>query len=618
MCFYTVYKMTIRPIRKTGFFYTDSGPSSCIVWAPQAKSVQLHLLSTPGRQINMEKDALGYWSVEVEDVVPGIAYQFRLDNSGFYADPASFSQPRGVHGASAVYDNSYKYWRDENWMGIPLSDLIIYEIHTGAFCSEGNFSGIIQQIPHLKTLGITAIELMPVAQFAGIHNWGYDGVLPNAVQYSYGGPDALKDLVNAAHEAGIAIILDVVYNHFGPEGNVSGAFAPYTTGKHSTPWSAAINLDDQYSYGVRDFFIGNALMWLEDFHIDGLRVDAAHALIDNSAIHFLEELDKQVLAVEETTGRKKLLIIEMDGNNPRYITSSTLGGYNLDAQWNDEFHHALHALLTGEREGYYQDFGTINDLAKAYTHTYVFDGQFSSLRKKFIGRPTTNAFSQFIVFAQNHDHIGNRIFGERNSVLLSFEQNKLAAAAVLLSPYTPLLFMGEEYGEQKPFLYFTDFADVALAASVNEGRKKEFAHFNWPADPPHSQAYNTFTDCVLSWDEKQGRQAELLEFYKALIQLRKSHEALQTTGREGMNVEVIDAGIIVMKRFRGGSELIILLNFTNTLFNFFNTDTSYKILLDADDEIFGGAQKEKGKRKGHGETIPLKGYSVIVLEKENN
>jgi maltooligosyltrehalose trehalohydrolase len=566
----------------------------------------------------MAVDKFGYWFAEVEDIIPGTLYGFSINESPLIADPASLSQPLGVHDLSAVTDRRYAAWTDDEWGGLALKDLIIYEIHTGAFSEEGNFSGIIKKIPHLKDIGITAIELMPVAQFAGKHNWGYDGVFPFAVQHSYGGAEGLKALVNTAHEAGIAVILDVVYNHFGPEGNIINEFAPFITSKHATPWSAAINFDDSYSYGVREFFIHNALMWLDDFHIDGLRLDAVHAIIDNSAIHFLEELEEHVRILEKSSGRKKLLIAEIDGNNPRYITSKKDGGYNLDAQWNDEFHHALHALLTGEKSGYYEDFGSAEMLAKAYNDTYVFDGQYSNHRRKFFGRQTQNAFSQFVVFAQNHDHTGNRMMGERLSSLISFDALKLSAAAVIISPYIPLLFMGEEYGEENPFLYFTDFSDEALAKSVDEGRKKEFSHFGWPGEPPHPQAYDTFSRSILSWDIESGNRKQIMLLYKHLIQLRATNPAFQAPGREGLDIKIYEAGAIIMKRFSGPAQSVVILNFKDIGIEYCDNHTAYKIVLDTTDEIFGGNNNNCGQAKKQGEIIAAGPFSAVVLDSVKN
>ncbi|SEW44050.1 malto-oligosyltrehalose trehalohydrolase [Chitinophaga arvensicola] len=531
------------------------GTTTFRLWAPFRKEVALVL---PDQTLPMKAVAEGYWELTVTDIYPGARYLYLLDGALQRPDPASRWQPEGVHGPSAIPDETFVF-TDQHWKGLAATELIIYEIHTGTFSAPGTFSGIREKLDYLKELGITAIELMPVAQFPGERNWGYDGVYPFAVQNSYGTPDDLKMLVNAAHALGIAVILDVVYNHQGPEGNYFYDYGPYFTGRYKTPWGDAINFDEPWCDGVRGFYLQNALMWLEEFHIDGLRLDAVHAFSDNSAIHFTQELSVAVKELEARTGMRKLLIGEIDLNNPRFIDPVEAGGYGLDAQWADEFHHALHSRLTGEQQGYYEDFGSIEHLRHAFENAYVYTGEYSVHRKRRFGRkPVNNPFHQFVVFAQNHDQIGNRMMGERLSVLLSFEALKLAAATVLLSPFIPLLFMGEEYGEKNPFLFFTSHGDADLIKAVREGRQQEFAHTGEAPDP---QDTHTFAQSKLSWQTAEGHHAALLRYYKELLLLRKNTPALLNTAREATRVHHTNSeDLLVLERSKDAAALLIVFN----------------------------------------------------------
>ncbi len=544
-----------------GFFYNDQGPCTCMVWAPFAEKVELVIEQPVQAAFPLQRNDKGYWSGDVYGAQPGVKYRFRLNDEFLLPDPASLQQP-DVHGFSILADRNYTGWTDHDWKGMALRDMIIYEIHTGTFTPQGNFNGIREKLPYLQQLGITAIEIMPVAQFPGSRNWGYDGVYPFAVQYSYGGIEELKKLVNEAHAHGIAVILDVVYNHLGPEGNYTSHYGPYHTDRYNTFWGHAMNFDDAWSFGVRDYFIQNALMWLDDFHIDGLRLDAVHAIADNSSLHFIEALQQRVRELEQHTGRKKVLIAEIDLNNPRYINPVQSGGYGFDGQWLDEFHHALHALLTGEVNGYYEDFGSIEHVERAYRDTYVYSGQYSQHRKRYFGVTTVNPYDQFVVFTQNHDQVGNRLLGDRISKLLSAESVKLMAAAVLLSPYIPMLFMGEEYGEENPFLFFISHTDNSLVEQVRKGRKAEFASFKHQEDFTDPQAVETFEQCVLSWNTSSEKNKALLECYRFLIRLRKEHPAMQYTGREGMEVRSTTNGLLILKRFHGPAVLLSVMNFS--------------------------------------------------------
>ncbi len=425
---------------EAGAFYDGATKTSFTVWAPMSKHVEVVL---GGKLFPMKADERGYWQATLKDAPPDTLYLFRIDQEKTLPDPASLSQPQGVHGPSAVKERSYS-WTDEGWKGLNLAEMIIYELHVGTFTTKGNFDGVLSKLEYLKTLGVNAIELMPVAQFPGKRNWGYDGVYPFALQDSYGGADGLKRLVDEAHRIGIAVILDVVYNHQGPEGNYLQEFGPYFTDKYKTGWGNAINYDDAWCDGVRHFYWQNALMWLNDFHIDGLRLDAVHAIWDFGAKHFIQELRSKVAALEAQSGRKKVLIAELDLNNPRYIDPPSKGGFGMDGQWSDEFHHALHAMVTGEINGYYEDFGKPEHLAKALKDSYVYTGEYSIHRKKLFGAaPKENPYTQFVVFAQNHDQVGNRFSGDRLTQQLSPEGLKLAAAAYLLSHHVPMIFMGE-------------------------------------------------------------------------------------------------------------------------------------------------------------------------------
>ncbi|HEX8040138.1 MAG TPA: malto-oligosyltrehalose trehalohydrolase [Chryseosolibacter sp.] len=542
--------------------FADKNTCSFTVWAPCRKKVEVVLCDR--KTIHpLEKENCGYWTCTVPEAEPGTRYLFRLDGDNELPDPASRAQADGVHGPSTVIREDYS-WTDSAWKGLPLGDMIIYELHVGTFSPAHDFRGVMSRLPHFKRLGVNTLELMPVAQFPGERNWGYDGVFPFAVQQSYGGATGLKDLVNEAHREGIAIMLDVVYNHLGPEGNYLQKYGPYFTDRHRTGWGQAINFDGPWSDGVRSFFLQNALMWLEDFHIDGLRLDAVHAIWDSSALHFTEELVMKTRALEKECGRKKVLVAELDLNDPRYILPPAKGGYGLDGQWSDEFHHALHSLLTGEVNGYYEDFGSTSHLAKAVSESYVYTGEYSVHRKRHFGRkPVATTFDQFVVFAQNHDQVGNRMLGDRLSSLVSKEALKLAAVTYLLSPHVPMLFMGEEYGEKNPFHYFVSHSDEELVSLVRSGRQQEFSYFNWTGDIPDPQARRTFEESVLSWkvDTDEGSRT-LFRLYAHLIGLRKTRPALSGKSRDTLRLLSSDGGILCFEVRHLNDCLTIILNFS--------------------------------------------------------
>lgn len=556
---YTIYHP--RP----GVLLREDGRADITVWAPLANSVAL---ITEGGQcsIPLEQTEWGYWQAVTEKLSVGDRYRFCLNNDKAYPDPASVAQPEGVHGPSQVTDRRFA-WSDDNWKGLQQEELIIYELHTGTFTTAHTFEGVIEQLPYLQELGITAIELMPVTRFPGNRNWGYDGVYIYAVHDFYGGLAGLKQLVNEAHNAGIAVILDVVYNHLGPDGNYLEQYGPYFTDKYNTPWGKALNFDGAWCDGVRNYFLQNVLFWLDECRIDGLRLDAVHAIWDFSALHILQQISTAVKQLEETTGRTKILIAEIDLNNPRYINDVAKGGYGLQAQWADEFHHSLHSVLTGEVNGYYEDFGKMDQLEKAFRDTYVYDGIYSPHRKRVFGQPATSLpYSRFVVFSQNHDQIGNRLLGDRLTQKLSAQQLKLAAAAVLLSPHIPLLFMGEEYGEKKPFLFFVHHENQELIEGVRKSRKEEFAYFKFEGDFPDPQSEELFESCILTQGCNRGEEEkQMFDWYSRLIALRKTRPALRVFDRASVNVWPVkeEEKVLLIERTGNGDALVIVFNFSN-------------------------------------------------------
>jgi maltooligosyltrehalose trehalohydrolase len=539
------------------------------LWAPNVETVKLRLLDPQERLVEMEAIGAGFYQARVENLSPGTRYFYRLNDEKDRPDPTSRLQPEGVHGPSQLIDPTFA-WEDECWSGLPLQHYIFYELHVGAFSEEGSFEAIIEQLHYLKQLGVTAIELMPVAQFPGTRNWGYDGVAPFAVQDSYGGHVGLKKLVNACHQAGLAVVLDVVYNHLGAEGNYLADYGPYFTDRYHTPWGAAVNFDGPGSDQVRRYFIENALYFLRDFHIDALRIDAIHALIDFSATHFLEEMAAVVEREAVELNRRVYLIAESDLNDSRVVRSRENHGYCLDAQWSDDFHHALHVLLTGEQQGYYRDFvdeagaEPLQFLVKALREGYVYSGQYAPTRGRRHGNPAREIPAQRFVFcAQNHDQVGNRMEGERLTQLASWQGVKLGAALLLLSPYLPLLFMGEEYGESAPFLYFASHSDADLVQSVREGRKREFAEFMAHGEPADPYAEETFQRSKLNRAlAQEGKHCELREYYRTLIEYRKTLPALALLSKEHCAVEGFEEErVLMLHRWVGADHAIALFNF---------------------------------------------------------
>jgi malto-oligosyltrehalose trehalohydrolase len=497
------------------------------VWAPAARRVDVQV---DGRPYAMSADQLsgsasGWWSATVPGTAPGARYGFRLNGGDILADPRSARQPDGPAGLSQCYDHQEFGWTSAGWRGLPLAGAVLYELHVGTFTPEGTFDSAIERLDHLVALGIDAIELLPVAAFPGRHGWGYDGIGLWAVHEPYGGPDGLKRFVDACHARRLGVVLDVVYNHVGV-GNRLAEFGPYFTDAHSTPWGPAVNLDQAGSDEVRAFIVDNAVMWLRDYRLDGLRLDAVHALTDNRAVHLLEQLSAEVRALSASLNRELVLIAESDANNPRLVMSSQAGGYGLTAQWSDDFHHALHAALTGERQGYYQDFGSMAALAKTVTRVFFHDGTWSSFRGRTHGRPvdvTRLLADRFVCYLQDHDQIGNRAAGDRISATLSPALLKVAAGLVLTAPFTPMLFMGEEWGATTPWQFFTDHPDPQLGRAVADGRRAEFARHGWTvAEVPDPQDDATFARSQLDWSQLDAEpHRDLLSWYRELIALRR-------------------------------------------------------------------------------------------------
>jgi maltooligosyltrehalose trehalohydrolase len=512
------------------------------VWGPRAKRVSV---AVDGEQYAMESEPRGWWAATVEKAKAGSRYGFLLDDEKKpVPDPRSARQPEGVHGLSEVVDHAAFAWTDDGWRPTTLGSSVLYELHVGTFTQEGTLDAAIGRLEYLRELGITHISLMPLATAEGERGWGYDGVALYAPMEAYGGPDAVKRFVDAAHQRGLSALIDVVYNHFGPSGNYTGKFGPYITDHHKTPWGGAVNFEDAGAAEVRAFFIENARMWLRDYHFDGLRIDAVHAFIDRSAIHFLEQLEEEVRRLGDRTGKDYAVIAESDLNDPRLMTAREAGGYGLDAQWSDDFHHALWVVLTGETTGYYQDFGSMADLATAIREAYVYQGQYSPHRKRNHGRPIgALPGDRFLGYIQNHDQVGNRAQGERLSHVVDMGRAKIAAAMVLLGPFVPMLFAGEEFAASTPFQYFTDFQEKELGRLVSEGRRREFLAFGWtPEEIPDPQAPETFLRSKLRWDEmSQGNHAEMLEWYRRLIKLRREESALTQTELRHVQVSFDEA-----------------------------------------------------------------------------
>lgn len=536
-----------------------SGGVQFRVWAPDVSCLALQLAQRPALPMNRDGED---FELVVPDAQAGDMYSFVFDDGRQRPDPISRSQPRGVHGPSQVVDPGAFSWSDRDWKGIALRDYILYELHIGTFTPEGTFAGAISKLQHLKDLGITAVELMPVGEFPGARNWGYDQVDLYAPHSAYGGPHGLKSLVDACHRAGLAVVLDVVYNHVGPEGNYLSEFGPYYTDRYRTPWGRAMNFDGPFSDGVRRFVIDNALYWLTEYHIDALRLDAIHEIFDIGARPLLAELSDCFHAQAAHLEREAWIIAESDLNDVRVLNSRAQGGYAIDAQWLDEFHHSVRTYLTGANRGYLGGFGTLRHIQKAITEGFVYDGGYSSFRKRHFGSSSRDlAGHRFVACIQNHDQIANTSQGARLSRLVSIEQYKIAVALLLCSPCLPLLFMGEEFAETNPFLYFTSHGDPGLSRQVSEGRWKEFEEFTMVGDYVDPQAVEAFERSKLSWN----LHSDVLQLYCELIRLRKRWQCLHN-GRKDLTKVEVDEAAQWLRMERGdpsGCRAVLFCNFTN-------------------------------------------------------
>ncbi len=592
---------------------TMEGPASVRfrVWAPYATTVAVRLPDSPAGEVPLEPENRGYFSATVSGIGAGARYRYVLNDKTERPDPASRWQPDGVHEPSAVVDPSAFRWTDTEWRGLALEDLILYELHTGTFTEGRTFESIIPRLPYLKNeVGVTALELMPVAQFPGSRNWGYDGVYPFAPHADYGGPQGLKALVDACHAHGLAVVLDVVYNHLGPEGNYLNDFGPYFTDRYRTPWGRALNFDGPDSDEVRRYFVCNALYWVTEYHLDGLRLDAVHGIYDFSATHILAELAEAVHAQARRIGRTVHVIAESDLNDARLIRSPDQGGYGLDAQWSDDFHHALHTTVTDERGGYYQDFSGLPHLAAAMQNGFVYRGQYAPARRRRHGNSCEGLpAKRLVVFAQNHDQIGNRALGDRLSAHLPVDALKVVMAAVLLSANVPLLFMGEEYGEQAPFQYFIEHGDPALVEAVRRGRREEFSHFGWKeADIPDPQDRAAFEQSRLRWGDRVApSRAGLLRWTRALIDAR-AREALGGPFADGLGWPRVhafeDERVLVLQpasRERTSRQLLIVLSFNPAPVRLQLTDPAggWLLQLDAASPEFGSAAESGLPKQFH-------------------
>jgi maltooligosyltrehalose trehalohydrolase len=539
------------------------------VWAPRRRSVQVVILEDRSRVLAMHPEDDGEFAAFTEGLRAGVGYMFRTDQGRQFPDPVSRLQPEGVHGPSRVVDPAAFPWSDRDWRGIPLEDYLIYELHTGTFTPEGTFESVISKLPYLRELGVTAIELMPVAEFPGRRNWGYDGVALFAPQSTYGGPTGLKTLIDSCHREGLAFVLDVVYNHLGPEGNYLAEFGPFFTDSYRTPWGDAINYDGAESDGVRRYFVDNALYWLTEYHVDALRLDAIHGIFDFSARHILRELAEAFHKQAECLGRSAWLIAESDLNDARVIQAPAQGGHGVDAQWLDDFHHSLYTALTSDTRGYFADFAGGPSLSKAITNGFVYEGQRSAYRRRRHGSSSQDRPGrQFVAFTQNHDQVGNALQGIRPSKLLSLGQQKLAAAVLFFSPYVPMLFMGQEYGETAGFYYFTDHGDPALIEAVREGRRKEIGAFLAGREFADPEDPRTFEHSKLNWNLcRQAPHSSLLAWHRDWIAMRRQHACLRNCRKDLVRAEWDGQRrcLVMERRDPSGSRALLVANFSEAV-----------------------------------------------------
>ncbi|MEX1178875.1 MAG: malto-oligosyltrehalose trehalohydrolase [Nitriliruptor sp.] len=598
------------------------GRTRFAVWGPRVERIEV-VLDGDDRIEPLARDERGYHRGELAGVRPGARYRYRLHpedagESVDRADPASRWQPDGLHGPSAVDDPTFA-WTDDAWRGRPLHDQVLYELHVGTFTPEGTFDAIVPRLADLADLGVTTIELMPIWQFPGERNWGYDGVLPYAPQHSYGGPAGLRRLVDAAHVVGIGVILDVVYNHYGPEGNHLADFGPYLTDRYDTPWGQAVNVDGPGSDEVRRYAIENAVRWVRDFHIDGLRLDAIHAIVDTSAVHLLEELTSAVHAEAASLGRTVQVIAESELSDPRHVRRPEIGGYGLDGQWLDDVHHALHVALTGERDGYFEDYAGLEDLARCLRDRFAYAGRYSPHRGRTVGRSARDVdHERFVACTQNHDQVGNRMLGERQTALLDPERRKVSAAALLLGPFTPLLFMGQEHAETAPFQYFVSHTEPDLVEAVRAGRRREFAYFADQGEAPDPQAVETFERSKVDWTlRERGEHARSLALHRTLLRWRRDLEALASP--DAGEVEPTLHGrhtLTFTRQVPGRPETTILVVIHTADDPVHVTELGhFELLLDTADPVYGGPGGTHVTVRDDRTEVTLPGPAVALLRR---
>ncbi len=593
------------------------GSTRFAVWAPVANAVEV-VVQRDGRPEShlLQRDADGLHHGTIRRMPSGTDYHYRLDGGAERPDPVSRWRPAGVHGPTRIVDPAAFQWSDAAWGGIETADLVIYELHVGTFTPAGTFDGVIERVPALRELGVTAIEIMPVAEFPGGRNWGYDGVSLYAVQSTYGGPNGLKRLVDAAHRAGLAVLLDVVYNHLGPEGNYLSAFGPYFSDRYKTAWGEGFNLDGPDSDEVRRYLVDNAVHWVTEYHLDGLRLDAADRIVDLSPVHLAEEIGEAVHSQGEAMGRRTLVIAEIDANDPRWVRDRSVGGFGLDAHWSDDFHHAVHVALTGERAGYYADFDGIEAVAKAIGERYVNDGRYSPHRRRRHGRPAVDVpGDRFVVCLQNHDQTGNRAGGERLAALVPAGALRVAAALLLLSPYVPLLFMGEEHGEANPFLYFVSHGDPDLVAAVRDGRRREFEKFAWGGEVPDPQAEATFEASRPQWQQAETNDGvRLRALYRDLLRLRRAEPALRPGGA-AVRAKANADGRTITVDFEGEGEVL------QGVFNLspesavvaIGAAGEWSVILSTADQGYGGS----GTPRLDGGALAVPGHTAALLRRRS-
>ncbi|WP_408888301.1 malto-oligosyltrehalose trehalohydrolase [Myxococcus faecalis] len=608
-------KRNVKPSQTSSLgAWVEAGPRvRWRVWAPSHSRVEVVLFDAkgaPGRALPMTPEADGCFGAVLEGQGAGVRYKLRVDGEGPFPDPWSRSQPEGVHGPSEVVTADFA-WTDAGWEGVEPRSLVLYEVHVGTATPEGTFEALIPRLPELKQLGITALELMPVASFPGRHNWGYDGVDLFAPAQVYGGPQGLRRLVDAAHAAGLAVVLDAVYNHFGPDGNYLRAFSPhYFTGRHHTPWGDAVNYDGEHSRFVREMVLANVEMWIRDYHLDGLRLDAAHAIVDDGTPHLLTEISERARA--SAPGRRVVLIAEDERNERKLMLPASEGGHGLDGVWADDFHHQMRRAFAGDSESYYQDYtGSAEDLARTLVRGWFYEGQPS----KNLGRARgTKAEGlepwRFVYCIQNHDQVGNRPLGERLGHDVSPAAFRAMSTLLLASPYTPLLFMGQEWNASTPFLYFTDH-HAELGRLVTEGRRREFAGFSRFAgeEVPDPQAEDTFTRSRLDWSEaRRPEHAGVLALYRELLALRASDPALTDARRGAYDARAVGPDALVLERRGGGQVLQVLVALRGEVEHAVPADA--QVVLWSDAPRFGGDVSASPLTGG---TLRLSGPGAVVV-----